>query len=276
MVALAVFVLYVLLMTVGGVPDRVLLWSSTRPIDAGGAVRREVGYRAGRLNAWTARSPAVGRESEPAAFVLEFTGRGTRAEQIATFVANRWKRYPVEVWVMNYPGYGTSQGGAHLRLIPPAALATYDALAKVAAGRPIFLEANGLGTAPALYVAARRRVAGLVLQDPPPLRRLILRRYGWWNAWLIAGPVALAVPAELDSLANASNIDVPAVFLSAEQDTVVPPAYQRLILSAYRGPKRVITMPHTAHLDSVTGKPEEQLADGIDWLWRAAFPPNRF
>jgi hypothetical protein len=26
----------------------------------------------------------------------------------------------------------------------------------------------------------------------------------------------------------------------------------------------------------VTGKPEEQLVDGIDWLWRAAFPANRF
>jgi hypothetical protein len=40
-------------------------------------------------------------------------------------------------------------------------------------------------------VAANRPCAGLVLTNPPPLRNMILQRFGWWNLWLLATPVAL-------------------------------------------------------------------------------------
>ena len=59
------------------------------------------------------------------------------------------------------------------------------------------------------HVAANRPVAAIVLQNPPPLRQLILGHYGWWNLWLIATPVALGVPSELDSL----NIGIFRTFL---------------------------------------------------------------
>src|SRR2546429_8018272 len=60
--------------------------------------------------------------------------------------------------------------------------------------------------------AARRRVGGLFLKNPPPLREMILRRFGWWNLWLLAGPVAVAISRGLDSIANAKGIQGAAIF----------------------------------------------------------------
>ena len=261
-------------LTFGGCADRFLLHPSRHAIDAGQAMRRTIDLDGKQLEIWTAGSPAL-QDAEPAAYVLEFCGNATRAEQIAQFVAQRWKKHPVEVWVMNYPGFGRSEGCATLDSIPPAALATYDELAKHADGRPIFLEANSMGGTAALYVAAKRPVAGLVLQNPPPLRRLILGRYGWWNLWLAAGPLALQVPSELDALAQAPRVKAPAVFLVAESDALVPPAYQRRIVDAYAGPKRVIEMKSTTHWQPVPSDAEAQLQAEIERLWEVAVPSGR-
>jgi hypothetical protein len=264
--------LYLIVITFGGCADRLVLHPSTNPIDAGQASRKMIVDSHGRqIEIWTARSPAVGWTG-PKAYVLEFCGNATRAEQIAQYVAGRWKDYPVDVWVMNYPGYGQSQGGAHFSLIPPAALTTYDELSKIAGGKRIFIEAASLGSSPGLYVATQRKVAGLVIQNPPPLQKLIFDRYGWWNLWLIAGPVSMQIPQELNSLKNAPKIDVPAAFLSADRDSLVPPKYQQQIIDAYKGPKRVIIMKGSTHWDSVTGEANTQLLDGIEWLWSGGKP----
>lgn len=268
---LVIVPLYALAMTFGGCANRMLLHPSKHPIDAGGARRQTIAHSDRPLEIWTARSPALGDRDQPQAYVLEFCGNATRAEAIAQFVADRWQKYPVEVWVMNYPGFGGSAGPARLDAIAPAATAVYDELATRAAGRPIFIEANSMGTVPALHVAANRPVAGLVLQNPPPLRQLILGRYGWWNLWLAAGPIALQVPKELDSLASAGRARAPAVFLTAENDALVPPAYQRLVIDAYAGPKRVIRLPETTHWQPVRGAAQAQLTSEIDRLWDQAF-----
>lgn len=269
-IALAGFVAYAALMTFGGCADVLLMHPSRYPIDPRGATPRTIDLDGNRLQIWTARSPgASGGGREPEAFVVEYGGNATRAETIAQYVADRWGHRPVEVWVMNYPGYGGSAGRARLSAIAPAALATYDELAKHADGRPIFVAGRSLGSAPALYVARHRPAAGLVIHTPPPLRQLILGRYGWWNLWLAAGPVALQVPKHLDSLANAAAIahDVPAVFMTAGGDDVVPHAYQVRVVNAYAGPKRVLTFSDAEHNDEVTGDDERRFQEALDWLW---------
>jgi hypothetical protein len=266
-ISLVLLGVYLLVVSCASPADHLILFPSTRPIDAGPAVQRDVDCNGLKIDVWTAQSPAVSKYTAPAGFVLEFTGNATRAEQIAQYVADRWKHQSIEAWVMNYPGYGQSEGGAKLKLIAPAALATYDALAKIADGRPIFLEANSLGTAAALCVAARRPIAGLVLQNPPPLQRLLVQHDGWWNLWLVAGPVALQIPSDLNSLTNGPKCRAPAVFLTADHDTLVPPYYHRLVIDAYAGPKRVITMTGKTHWDSVTGDDASRLDADIAWLW---------
>jgi pimeloyl-ACP methyl ester carboxylesterase len=97
---------------------------------------------------------------------------------------------------------------------------------------------NSIGTTVALHVAASRPVAGTVLQNPPPLRRMILERHGWWNLWLIALPVALSVPGDLDSVASAESVRAPGVFVTSQDDDTIPPSYQDHVFEAYAGPKQ--------------------------------------
>src|SRR3954465_9249400 len=149
-----------------GCADQLLLHPWTEPMDAHGATRFELPIDGGRMvEIWKARSPALAPGETPEAYVLEFTGNGTRAEEIATFVAaNKWKAYKVEAWCVNYPGYGASTGPAKLASIPPTALAAYAALARESHGRPILACGNSMGTTAALYVAAHRPVAAMLLQ----------------------------------------------------------------------------------------------------------------
>ena len=91
------------------------------------------------------------------------------------------------------------------------------------------------------------RVAGLILHNPPALRQLILHQHGWWNLWLLAGPIAAQIPADLESIANARVAHTRAIFLLAEQDEIVAPRFQRLVVDAYAGEKRVITLRGAYH-----------------------------
>src|SRR5688572_19878411 len=185
----------ILHLLITGCADTLILPPTPPPYYAQGTNRRTFVRDGFHLEAFTARPPASANEP-PRAYVLRFTGGD--ASGSAAFTATRSNPRPVEVWVVNYPGYGASAGPRKLRTLAPAALAAFDQLKSIAGDHPIFLEGFSLGTVPALAVAARRPVAGVVLQNPPPLRELILDRHGWWNLWMLAGPIALQIPPELD------------------------------------------------------------------------------
>jgi pimeloyl-ACP methyl ester carboxylesterase len=150
------------------------------------------------------------------------------------------------------------------------ALAAYDALRREHPDKPIFVSGFSMGTTASLYLAVHRPVTGLLLHNPPPLRQVIMGRYGWWNLWLLAGPIALQIPADLDSLANARQLKVPAVFVISGNDEVVPPAYQRKVADAYAGPKQIITAQAASHNTPFTEETETQVREQINWLWAEA------
>lgn len=272
LVKLAVLYAIFLALSFMGCTDRLILFPTTDPIRIGGIERVEVRrdglpmvevWKAPAMNP-TATAPS---RAEPEAFVLEFVGNASRAEWMAVVVAQEWAGRPVEVWSVNYPGYGGSEGAARLKAIGPAALAAYDALVERANGRPIIVQAQSLGSTAALYVAANRPVAGMVLTNPLPLRDMILKRHGWWNLWLLSTPVALGVPAELNSLENAPRVTAPAVFVLAERDTIIPPVYQRKVVNAYAGEKRPVHQAGADHNDPLEGPAAEEFQVALDWLW---------
>jgi pimeloyl-ACP methyl ester carboxylesterase len=207
--------------------------------------------------------------------VLRFCGNGERAEYAVEVEREEWRGLPVEIWAVNYPGFGQSTGPAALAAIPPAALAAYDELVGHARGKPIFVSGFSMGTTAALYLAAHHPVAGMLLHNPPPLRQLILGRYGWWNLWILAGAIAAQVPTDLDSLKNARLITVPAVFVLSGGDTTVPPFYQRKVVDAYAGPKQVVIADGANHNTPITPETEFALQVQLEWLWSAAFPATQ-
>ena len=264
--ALPIAALYLAVMFCVPLADHLILFPSTAPIDTRGAVRINLPLENGQLEVWTASSQFAQESGRAEIFVLRFYGNADRADRWVTLEAEAWKGRAVEIWGMNYPGFGGSTGPARVSRIGPAALTAFDALRGRAGEQPIVLFGASLGTAAALYVAAHRPVAGLILHNPVALRPMILRQFGWWNLWLLAGPVALQVPRDLDSVANARAIRAPSIFLLAEQDEIVAPRYQRLVVDAYAGEKRVIALPGAHHNSPIEGAALADLFKALDWL----------
>ena len=250
---LAIGVVYLAVMFFSHLPDHLILFPTRAQIDAGGAVRKTVPFGHGELEIWTAQSRRAQQQGSADIFILRFYGNADRADRWAAAEAEMWNERAVEIWGINYPGFGGSTGPARLSKIGPAALAAFDKLKRHASDRPIVPYGASIGATAALHIAAQRPVAGLILHNPVPLREIILRRFGWWNLWLLAGPIALQIPRDLDSIANARGSHAPAVFLTAENDEVVPPRYHMLVANAYAGEKRVIALHGAYHNDPIEG-----------------------
>ena len=265
-IVLAFVAAYLILILFGHLPDHLILFPTKAPIDAGEAARKMVPFQNGELEVWTAKSYRAKQQAGADIYVLRFYGNADRADRWVAAEAEEWNGRAVEIWGMNYPGFGRSTGPARLSRIGPAAVTAFDELKGHADGRPIVLYGASLGSAAALHVARQRPVAGLILHNPLPLRQMILRRFGWWNLWLFAGPIALQIPRDLDSISNAKAIQTPAIFLLAEKDEIVPPRYHRLVVDAYAGQKRVISLPGAYHNDPVEGAALAELNHALDWL----------
>ena len=257
---------YFAMILFGNLPDHLILFPTRAPIDAGSAVRKTVPFQSGELEVWTAKSRRAEQQGRADIFILRFYGNADRADRWAAAEAEMWSDRAVEIWGMNYPGFGGSTGPARLSRIGPAAVATFDELRHQAADRPIVPFGASIGATAALYVAAHRPVAGLILHNPPPLREMILRQFGWWNLWLLAGPIALQIPRDLDSIENAKAIHAPAIFLLAQRDEVVAPRFHRLVVNAYAGEKRVIELRSAYHNDPIEGTALDDLNDTLSWL----------
>ncbi len=246
--------------------DWVILGSNHDSLDASGLTRQVITHDGRAVECWLARSPGA-QSREPEAIVLFLPGQRARAEPWTAMVAGAWGDHPVEVWGLNFPGYGGSDSTGRLADVAPSAIAAYDDIHARHPTRRIFIHAASFGTAVALKVARERPVAGLLLQNPPPLKQLILGRYGWWNLWLLAGPVACKVPDDLDSLANAANVRAPAVFIISTGDGIVPESYQRRVAAAYAGPKRIVENSGAGHSDGLSAEAARGASEGRDWLW---------
>src|SRR5204863_6440078 len=253
-------------MFLGHLPDHLILFPTRTPINAGGAVQKTIPFQNGQLEVWIAQSRLARAKGNPEVYVLRFYGNADRAERWPAAEAEMWSDRAVEVWGMNYPGFGGSTGPARLSTIGPAALAAFDELKHHADNRPIVPFGASIGTTAALHVAAHRQVAGLILHNPPPMREMALRQFGWWNLWLLAGPIALQMPRDLDSIQNAKTTRAPAIFLLAEKDEIVAPRFHRLVVDAYSGEKRVVELRGAHHNDPIEGAALADLNDTLDWL----------
>ncbi|HSH39862.1 MAG TPA: alpha/beta fold hydrolase [Chthoniobacterales bacterium] len=266
LIVLMVVAAYVAAVTVVPLLDKLVVFPSVSRIDPGSATQKLIPLERGELEIWTATSAAARVKGSAASFVLRFYGNADRAERWVATEAEMFPDREVEVWGVNYPGFGGSTGPARLARIGPAVLAAFDELKRTAGERPIIVSGTSFGTIAALHVVAERDAAGVVLHNPPALREMIFKGHGWWNLWLLAGPLSWKVPTALDSLANARAANERAVFLLAENDEIVAPRFQELVVNAYAGDKRLINLGGAGHLTPLDAEALVSLRAGIDWL----------
>jgi len=141
----------------------------------------------------------------------------------------------VEIWGMNYPGFGGSTGPAWLSKIGPAALAAFDECES--RSRPANRAFGTSMAQPSALMSRRSRPAGLAddSADSSPLPRndpcvdLAGGICGCWRALLRYRFRKTSTALKMGKRSCTGD------FLLAEKDEVVPARYHRLVVDAYAG-----------------------------------------
>jgi pimeloyl-ACP methyl ester carboxylesterase len=149
------------------------------------------------------------------------------------------------VLLLNYRGYGASLGRPGEREIVEDALEVMDKMrtrADLDTSR-VAVHGRSLGSGAAVQVAAARPVCAVVLSTPFASARSVAQDMYWWL------PVELLMRHPFDSLAHASRIHVPALFLVASEDTLIRPAQSWRLADAWGGPVERRTFKGSGHND---------------------------
>lgn len=252
--------------------DRLVMSPSTHPIETGERRREVLNTSHGDVELWIDHYVQSDNTTEHPADVLmiKFPGAGGRAERATAQPAQHWGAPKTELWAVNPPGYGGAKGRASLHAIQPMV----EALLKRIEQQPsqkIILVANSLGNLPALQLASRIPVDGLLLRNPPPIPLVVQhrsRRYraAWIGKWLARG-----FPQELDPATHAARCSAPAVFIHSELDQLVPLEFQTPISDAYAGPKRIIIARGIDHADPLPEQQAQEYEDAAKWLEQQSF-----
>jgi pimeloyl-ACP methyl ester carboxylesterase len=167
---------------------------------------------------------------------------GGNAEELSWQMSEPW---PAD-WslaLVNYRGYGESDGDPSEAALFGDALAVFDALAR----RPdvdrarVVLVGRSLGTGVATYVAAERPVAAVVLISPyDSMTALGQRHYPWL-------PVGMLLKHPFDSESRAPRIEAPLLAIAGGRDRIIPPSHSRRLVEAWGGPKRFVELPGADH-----------------------------
>jgi len=221
--------------------------------------------RAANLERWlNAAGQGVGMKrlspTQPAAGrVLLAYGNGSCATACARFADVIQKAAPLDVFILEYPGYADRPGRPSQESLFQAA---DEALRLLPTNGPLYLAGESLGTGVAAYLAGTYpgQVAGVVLFAPyNRLADVAQYHVRWLPAhWLLVD--------RFESEDYLRHYHGPVAMLVAGQDNVIPEKFGRRLYDRYAGPKRLWEFPAANH-----GTVTERSAD--DWkeiigFWR--------
>lgn len=187
--------------------------------------------------------PAGETGSSPGSFpaLLWFYGNG---ENIASIwpVLRDFQPPGAALLVLDYPGYGASDGRATEAGVYETAEAAYGHLrarAGVDTAR-IFVYGRSLGTAVASYVAARHPVAGLILESPFTNAAEMSRQH-----YRLFPRAVLRLG--LDNVARVALVRCPVLIFHGTSDRLVPIEMGRLVAAAAAGPVELVPIQGAGH-----------------------------
>lgn len=210
---------------------------------------------AGVLHGWRMRPSA-----EPLGSVLVVHGNAGCALDRGYLAEPLRDALPIDVFVLEYPGYGPRPGSPSMASFLAAAEAAFDALPP---DRPVHLVGESLGSGPVAHLARVRgaRVRGMTLFAPFD----DLARVGQ-SAFPIL-PIGLVLRDRFRPSRWLKDVRAPLIVVLAERDEVVPMRFGRQLYEDYGGPKGLQVLADRGHND-IAGQSAE-------W-WRATlgeWPP---
>ena len=214
----------------------------------------------------------------PDLLILKFPGTAGRAERSTSFPSSILNVPRTTIWTWNPPGYGGSGGRASLSTMAPAAFAFWKKITDEHMGpeTSVWLCGNSLGCATALHIAATAKPdpdrTGLILRNPPPLRRVVQHAAQAYPHFGLINRVIADLCDSMDAMLTASSVNLNAVILQSELDTLVPIEFQNEFLDLYAGQYRTVLMEGLDHDGLTTDQHEIRINDSIQWLWEHTGP----
>jgi hypothetical protein len=154
------------------------------------------------------------------------------------------ERLGVDLFLVDYRGYGLSEGKPSEPGLYRDGLAIYDAARD--RGFPperIVLLGESLGCAVALEVALARPCAAVALETPflsiPALAR---KHYPFVPPFLVR--------SKFDSGSTIGRVSIPKLILAAELDEIAPPSHARRLFELAAPPKELYVIPRAGHNDT--------------------------
>ena len=144
-----------------------------------------------------------------------------------------------DVLIIDYRGYGRSQGRPTERGLKADAGAAWDYLA--ARGKPIVIHGESLGAAVGVELATRRPAAGLVLEAPFTSLRS--------EAGYVAPVLGPLLVWGFDSKSRIASLRVPLLVIHGDRDRTVPCRLGRELFDAAPGPKSFWAVRGADHND---------------------------
>jgi fermentation-respiration switch protein FrsA (DUF1100 family) len=190
-----------------------------------------------RINAWFV--PAAGSRT----VLLWLHGNAGNLSNRVTSIAAFHRSVGVNILMIDYRQYGESGGRISEEGTYRDAEAAYDYLSRrpdLDPGR-IVVFGQSLGSAVAVELAVRRRIAGLILGAPfTSLKDLARKRFPWLPVWGL-------FRIRYDSLSKIGRNAAPLLILHGDRDEVVPYEEGKRLFEAAPEPKTFYTITGAGH-----------------------------
>lgn len=197
-----------------------------------------------RLNGWWVRG-SQGKDDENQPVVIFFHGNAGNLSDRAGFVFDL-TRLGVEVFAVDYRGYGRSEGRSSESGIYLDAVAAWEFLttAKAVPTERIVLFGKSLGGAAAIDLATRVQPAGIVVQSSfTSVPDMALRHYPFVPRFLIR--------TRMDNLAKMDRIACPVLVIHSTGDEVVPFTMGRKLFDSANQPKTFFEIKGAGHNETI-------------------------
>lgn len=224
-----------------------------------------------RLHAWWVPARGEGERCGAVAFFHGNAGHlAARAE-----IARRWSERGLDVLLLDYRGYGRSEGRPSERGLYRDGEAAYRHLRRER-GVPadeILVHGHSLGGAVAVKLAAERTVAGLVVSAGFATLPSLASRLYWWlpdrafRGWS---------RNRFDSESRIREVRAPLLAVAGGRDEIVEAAEVRRLFDAASEPRRWVEVPEARHNDLLDREGFWRAAEGFaaDALPCGGAPPE--
>lgn len=202
------------------------------------AVVEEVFVTSGEnvLHGWLCKAES----EQPRKLIIYFGGN---AEEVSHMIAEASRLGDYALLLVNYPGYGKSEGRPGQKSFFEAALAIYDyAVSRVDISPDhVVVMGRSIGTGSAVYLAAERNVRGVVLISPFESIRAVAQ------SKMPFLPVRLILRHPFPSKKFSRKIGAPMITFYGTHDNIIPPRHSQKLMQYWKGPARGIELPGYGH-----------------------------